>query len=1015
MLRQVSIGFLVCLAFAWSGVSRAPVFQKAEGAQISIAQDSLALVAFYEETLPGFWTRGRNWLSGPLGTWFGVTVTDGRVTRLELPNNNVSGTLTARLGDLTALQVLDLSANSIYGKIPASFDGLAHLETLNLSGNFFTEMPDSVAGMAQLRILDLGRNNIYDDLPADLAALSSLEVLDLNHNSLSQIPNLDALRTLGVLQRLDLSHNNLAFDDIEPLLWIAPEFYYDGQLYRSTTVTGFEGEPVALQGEFGGQYNQYQWYRGTEALMGETSDRFVISDFAQPDADTYILEVTNRRATRLRLRHFFEVKFDSARRLKWLDIGVYHHVYNYHGAMEEGEGGMEYPAIMRESGHIRTRDFWIGVKDWTDAAGETHPYKVVRNGHRSRLRNSTPLVHNLIGRHEDTFVEVDGQPSFDKEAVLDAVDPGIPADRMIHNVFNTPLGITVDRRAYAYANEHHDDYHIISYQYCNTGNIDLDDEIELPDQELEGVYFYRTHSWRGNRRAAWAGSPGQVWGKYAMHDVVGDGNALYPVDFTAQYAWSGFDPEYDVPLREFSSLGAPLVARVMQDRTFLDELSLRGDTLGRLGDPAMVGRMTLHADNATTDRSYDPALQPAELRWLDNDWFSTWDSGPDRELYLVHIMGKYSFSRDYPHFADTIEPTGTFWEPSNDPSQRSQAGHVSTTTYGPYAMPFGSCINIAVAEGAGGLSHDAALDVGRAYVAAGASREAALIPYDANGDGQINTTPFDYDKVFVGTELQTKNQWVMSARDSLFSTFYRARDLYRSSGDMMRYPIVEPPRAPLRFSVWGADEGVELEWQAATGGAPARAWALYRTEGWVDNLYVSGCLEDPRLLCGYEHIATMPAAARSYLDTLVTAGVDYYYYLQAIGDPQPVDALAITGTPNGQPLRSGRYLTQTYDPVSLSSAPPRVASPPETLMLQPNYPNPFMGTTSIQYGLPSDGAVELSVYDMLGRRVAVLVDGFQPAGQYEVQFDAGRLASGVYVYLLVAGDARKEHTMLLVQ
>ena len=58
------------------------------------------------------------------------------------------------------------------------------------------------------------------------------------------------------------------------------------------------------------------------------------------------------------------------------------------------------------------------------------------------------------------------------------------------------VGITIDRKAYAWVNQAHDDYHIIEYVYTNTGNSDDDEEIELANQTLKDTYFFRIHRWR---------------------------------------------------------------------------------------------------------------------------------------------------------------------------------------------------------------------------------------------------------------------------------------------------------------------------------------------------------------------------------------------------------------------------------------------------------------------------------------------------------------------------------------
>ena len=82
---------------------------------------------------------------------------------------------------------------------------------------------------------------------------------------------------------------------------------------------------------------------------------------------------------------------------------------------------------------------------------------------------------------------------------------------------------------------------------------------------------------------------------------------------------------------------------------------------------------------------------------------------------------------------------------------------------------------------------------------------------------------------------------------------------------------------------------------------------------------------------------------------------------------------------------------------------------PTQLVLHGNYPNPFTRQTTIRYELPQTGPVRLTVYDALGRRVATLVDREQAAGREEITFDAGRLASGLYVARLVtAGGVRTQ-------
>lgn len=86
-----------------------------------------------------------------------------------------------------------------------------------------------------------------------------------------------------------------------------------------------------------------------------------------------------------------------------------------------------------------------------------------------------------------------------------------------------------------------------------------------------------------------------------------------------------------------------------------------------------------------------------------------------------------------------------------------------------------------------------------------------------------------------------------------------------------------------------------------------------------------------------------------------------------------------------------------------------------TFQLEQNYPNPFNPSTEIKYNIPQDSFVELKVYNSLGSEVALLENGFKPAGSYTIRFNASNLASGFYIARLKAGNYSSQVKMLLVK
>ena len=148
----------------------------------SVASDRAALVALYSATGGASWIARTNWLSDrPLDEWHGAsTNSGGRVARLELFNNQLTGSIPAELGDLTNLQMLNLDNNQLTGSIPTELGDLTNLEVLGLYNNQLTgSIPAELGGLSNLERLWLSGNELTGCVPAGLRDVASNDLGEL--------------------------------------------------------------------------------------------------------------------------------------------------------------------------------------------------------------------------------------------------------------------------------------------------------------------------------------------------------------------------------------------------------------------------------------------------------------------------------------------------------------------------------------------------------------------------------------------------------------------------------------------------------------------------------------------------------------------------------------------------------------------------------------------------------------------------------------------------------------------
>ncbi len=619
---------------------------------------------------------------------------------------------------------------------------------------------------------------------------------------------------------------------------------------------------------------------------------------------------------------------------KWLSAGSLHNWYSEIGSECEACGfvksqqdGLRWPGVYRYTDMQAAKALWIAARDVTDESGAAYPVRVVHVGPRvSGSGEFFPLRFEMISRRDPPAVFVDGALSVpEAEMANDNVDPEQIPDVMIVNEANTLLGVTMERKIMQFSQEYHDNYHVMEYTFTNTGNTDGDPDIELPDQTLEGVYFF--FQWRLSvaKETRYVIGNGTGWGLNAMLDTRGDGVKPDPPgeDFRAQFVWHGKFP----PFTAYDNLGGPILPQALPAANIAPT-----DTLGRLGASQFAGIVTLHADTSPADPTDDPA-QPTTTTWIGSDEPYTSQNDAFNPAKMEVEYSLITSGHRSPRHADVVEPSGLdgFLNPTGSPALGTPGGFSNANGYGPYTLAPGESVRIVIAEAAAGLSREANIAIGRAYKDSGAN-DALPISYEVGGRAHA----------------MTKNEWVFTSRDSLFQTFRRARANFESG-----YAIPRPPAPPAIFEVNGGGDRIGLQWQPYASEALPDEWEIYRAQGRFDSTYTL--------------VHSAPGSATSYDDTTPIRGIDYYYYIVGVRSSSDTNGM----TPAG-PLRSSRYYAQTYTPTQLK----RPAG--ESLSDIRIVPNPFNIGSSPDVRFP-DQTDKLAFFNIPGE---CTIEIYTPLGEF---------------------------------
>ncbi len=547
--------------------------------------------------------------------------------------------------------------------------------------------------------------------------------------------------------------------------------------------------------------------------------------------------------------------------IKWMSIGSIQSWFSEIGSeIEEGrikeqQDGMQWPAIYQYQDCEAARAFWIGSKNFTDENSVTYPYKVVHVGPRvTGAGEFFPQKFEMTSKFDPPIVSVDGVTSYNNPTDNDNVDPDMKFDRMIENVVNTQLGLTMTRKIMQFSQQYHDNYFIYDYTFTNTGNTDNDAVIELPNRTITEAYFFWQYRNAVVFETGYEIGNATRWGINTMNDVRGDGLKPDPPgqQFRAQFSWHGKFP----PFTAYDNIGGPIW-------TPTTNISA-SDTVGRLGAIQFIGTVTLHADKSATDTA-DDLSQPTTTASVGSDEPETSNNDAYNVVKMTKEYENWMAQGHKQRHADVVEPSGNFTQPTGDPSLGTPGGFSFANGFGPYDLAPGQSIHIVLAEGISGINREMATEVGKQY------KQGAIT-------------------------AQEKNEVVMTGMDSLFLTFNRAIANYQ-----LGYNIPEPPLPPKLFTITSGGDRISLSWDVYNASDPnLEGFEIYRAVGQYDSTYHLLYAANP--------------SERSFDDLTPIRGLNYYYYIVSVGSASSNNGSAMT--PPGS-LVSSRYYTQSYDPAQL--------------------------------------------------------------------------------------------------
>jgi len=189
---------------------------------------------------------------------------------------------------------------------------------------------------------------------------------------------------------------------------------------------------------------------------------------------------------------------------------------------------------------------------------------------------------------------------------------------------------------------------------------------------------------------------------------------------------------------------------------------------------------------------------------------------------------------------------------------------------------------------------------------------------------------------------------------------------------------------------------------------PAALEGYYKTSlAGSDNFVVTVILNKNSSSVGGASVTLPP------VDSYTKFSVDLFYSTEEVPDTSYISFVILNFL--GFPTVGSEFYLDHLSWSSTSDVNGEAGNFPKDFSLEQNYPNPFNPGTKISYSIPEIDNVKIVVYDIIGNEITTLVNKEQPAGNYEVEFNADNVPSGVYFYTLQSGSFTRTMKMLLLK